>query len=171
MPNEEQNAHIQCHLFDYPLRDSSAGTHLYEALSYVWGDESIRTSIRIGKQDSEVTLNLHAALLHLRDRLLERVIWVDAICINQEDSKEKSHQVQLMAEIYAKASRVIVWLGEATDKTDQTFERIRIAATGQLTESSSNETSQEAILTLLQRPWFERIWVREYGFNNMGRHY
>lgn len=89
------------------------------------------------------------------------MLWIDAICINQEDDDEKGQQVQSMAKIYAKASRVIVWLGEAAEDSDQALEEIRIAAVKQSTNLAINETNhQQAILTLLERPWFRRIWVR-----------
>ncbi|RYP78247.1 hypothetical protein DL771_000724 [Monosporascus sp. 5C6A] len=158
MPHEDKNARIQCQLFDYPLRDSSEGTHLYEALSYVWGDDGNRQPILIDNHELKVTSNLHAALLRLRDRLLQRVIWIDAICINQGDANEKGQQVQSMANIYAKASRVIVWLGEAAADSDQAIEDIRTAAE-QFSGFLISGTGQQAILTLLQRPWFQRIWV------------
>ncbi|RYP52665.1 hypothetical protein DL768_002221 [Monosporascus sp. mg162] len=164
MNSPTTHKHTQNELFDYPLRDSNEGTHLYEALSYVWGDEGNRQPISIDNHDLKVTSNLHAALLRLRDRLLPRVIWIDAICINQGDPNEKGQQVQSMAKIYAKASRVIVWLGEAAADSDQAIEYIRTAAVEEsskslVDESLVNETSQQAILTLLQRPWFQRIWV------------
>jgi hypothetical protein len=101
--------------------------------------------------------NLYVALSHLRDRSIERTIWIDAICINQRDPKEKGQQVQSMAKIYAKASRVIVWLGGATPDSGQALEEIRIAAE-QRTKRSINES---AILELLEGPWFQRIWVRK----------
>jgi hypothetical protein len=74
-----------------------------------------------------VTVNLHEALSHLRDRSIERIIWVDAVCINQNDGEEKGQQIQLMAKIYGQASRVLVWLGEAADNSDQALEEIRLA--------------------------------------------
>lgn len=81
MPNEDETAPIRCKLFDYSLQDLRKGTHLYEALSYVWGDPSKRLSISVDKHDLPVTTNLHAALSHLRDHSVERIIWVDAVCI------------------------------------------------------------------------------------------
>lgn len=61
-----------------------------------------------------------------------------------------------MAEIYAKANRVTVWLGDEADHSSQALEQIRHAADEQSKKTSGNET---AILELLRRPWFERIWV------------
>ena len=67
--------------------------------------------IYINNQEFPVRANLHAALSHLRVRFLERILRIDTLCIDQEDNAEKGRQVQSMAKIYAKASRMIVWLG------------------------------------------------------------
>jgi hypothetical protein len=131
-------------------------------MSYVWGFKEKPRSISVDNYDLPVGANLHAALSHLRDHYVERIMWIDAICINQEDPKEKAHQVQFMAKIYAKANRVTVWLGEAAADSDQALEEIRQAA-DKLSKSSDNET---AILAILQRQWFQRIWVREQMLNN-----
>ncbi|KAK4251198.1 hypothetical protein C7999DRAFT_37810 [Corynascus novoguineensis] len=107
MPHRDESAPIQCQLFDYTLLDSGKGTHLYEALSYVWGSEEKPHSISTDKGDLLVTINLYMALKRLRDHSLDRIIWVDAICINQSDTEERNSQVQSMAKIFAKASRVV----------------------------------------------------------------
>jgi hypothetical protein len=169
MPNENNTANIRCELFEYALRESDKATHPYEALSYVWGNEDKRQSLIIDNQYLGVTRNLHAALLRLRDRDITRVIWVDAVCINQADEKEKEHQIQSMAKIYGKASRVIVWLGETADDSDGALEAIRTARK-KFTNSPNEEMIPKAILLLLQRPWFRRIWVRQ-TFNNIHKNY
>ncbi|KAF2188912.1 HET-domain-containing protein [Zopfia rhizophila CBS 207.26] len=157
VPNENERADAQCELFVYSLQESDKATHPYEALSYVWGSLDKRQSIFIVDQSFAVTPNLHAALLRLRDRDITRIIWVDAVCINQADGKEKAHQIQSMAKIYGKASRVIVWLGETVDDSDGTLEAIRAA--GKKSRNSSNKIIQQAITSLLQRQWFRRIWA------------
>ncbi|KAM0309730.1 hypothetical protein ACHAO8_008777 [Botrytis cinerea] len=157
LPNENEEADINCALFVYPLHDSGRGTHRYEALSYVWGDADNSCSICVNGHSLIVRANLHSALLRLRDPVLDRIIWIDAICINQEDLNERGHQVQLMAKIYSKASQVVVWLGEAADNSDLALEKIVIAANQ--SEISSSKITRKAILALLQRPWFRRIWV------------
>ncbi|RSM14826.1 hypothetical protein CDV31_005260 [Fusarium ambrosium] len=154
LPHQDEHALIQCQLFEFALVDSRS-TRPYEALSYVWGSETKPRSLSIDSCDLPVGENLYAALSHLRDCSLERIIWVDAICINQRDIKEKGTQVQSMAEIYAKASDVIVWLGEATPDSCQALEEIRVAAEQRTTLS----IDESAILRLLERPWFQRIWV------------
>ncbi|KAL6885399.1 heterokaryon incompatibility domain-containing protein [Trichoderma evansii] len=131
--------------------------HLYDALSYAWGSPKKARFISIGNCRLPITISLHDALLRLRDCFLERIIWVDAICINQKDTEERNNQVQRMAMIYAMANRVIVWLGEAEDNSDQALEEIHKSADGQPTKD--DKEIQNAILKLLQRAWFKRIWV------------
>ena len=159
--DSSERTEIRCELFEYTLQDPGKGTHLYEALSYTWGGSDKPRSISINKQNLAVTENLHAALLRLQDRSLERILWIDAICINQENLKEQSQQVQLMAKIYSKATRVLVWLGETADNSDTALERMRIAAENESPDSLNDKTIRQAILALLQRPWFRRIWVSE----------
>ena len=118
-----------------------------------------------------MTVNLHVALSRLRDRFVERLLQVDAICINQEDLKERKLQVQSMAKVYAKATRVVVFFSEATLDSDQALEKIRATAEGQSTGSEISPTALQAILTLPQRPWFQRIWVRDQTSNKTGREY
>jgi hypothetical protein len=141
-------------------------THLYKALSYVWGSKNKPQSISIDEHDLPVTVKLHAVPLRLRDRSFERIIWVDAVCIDQENLEERKQQVWLMAKIYSKAHRVIVWLREEARDTEGALENIRLAAIEESTDCSKKEMNQQAILNLLQGPWFQRIWVREQTFNH-----
>ena len=165
LPNEDEATLLQCELRNYSLQTSDTRTHLYEALSYVWGNKDETLPIYVDGVEFPVTVNLHAVLLRLRDRSLERMIWVDAVCIDQNNPKERNHQVQLMAKIYSKAHRVIVWLGMETEDIEGALENIRLAANEELTERSKKEMNQQTILNLLQRPWFQRIWVREQTLN------
>jgi hypothetical protein len=165
LPNEYETASLQCTLRNYSLPKSEIRTYLYEALSYVWGNPNETLPIFINGSPFPVSVNLHAALSRLRDRTFERIIWVDAICINQRKPEERKQQVQLMAQIYSKAHRVIVWLGEEGTDTKEALEDIRLAADGEISERLKKEMNQQTILNLLQRPWFQRIWVREQTLN------
>lgn len=159
-PDRDKSADIHCELFQYSLQDT-CGTHLYEALSYVWGNSEKRLRIFIHACNFDVTDNLHAALLQLRNHSMERILWVDAICIDQANQKEKEMQIQLMAKIYGQANRVIVWLGEAATDSDEALKKIRVAGGEVPLHSPDNETNQNPVLALLQRSWFRRIWVRD----------
>lgn len=95
---------------------------LYTALSYVWGDESIRRVIFVNGREVSVAKNLFDALAALRYKNKCRIIWVDALCINQCDLEEKSSQVALMSRIYWRSSRAIGWLGLADETSDVTID-------------------------------------------------
>ena len=164
LPNSNPNSRIECQLITFSMLDSGS-THPYESLSYVWGSENNKLPIYVDGDELYVTANLHVALSHLRHCLLERILWVDAICINQADDDEKGRQVLMMAKIYSKASRVVVWLGEAADDSDEVLEAIRVAAFQKSANSPVVKPSWEAIFTLLERGWFERIWVRDRRSN------
>lgn len=90
----------------------------YEALSYVWGDEKAKKRITVDGSNFEITENLYSALIHIRFEDRPRVLWIDAICIDQSNIKEKNHQVASMAEIYENCQRVIVWLGDEYDQVE-----------------------------------------------------
>jgi hypothetical protein len=157
MPDQDDTADIRCELFEYSLQSSCKASHLYEALSYVWGSPGEKLPIFIHGHSFDVTVNLRAALSRLRNHSMERTLWVDAICIDQQNLRERGHQVQLMAKIYGQANRVVVWLGEAADDSDQALEDIRTAAEREATYSSNSERSQKAVFKMLERSWFRRI--------------
>jgi len=97
----------------------------FEALSYVWGDASVTKQAHLCGKPFNVTTNLHSALRHLRYPDRPRTLWVDAICINQYDDDEKQSQVATMPKIYAAASNVIVWLGEADSSEEEVFDKLQ----------------------------------------------
>jgi len=92
---------------------------VYKALSYVWGDPTVTSPIQVDGYSFEATVNLVSALRHIRRSDSIVVLWVDAVCINQKDIKERNHQVQMMAQIYRSAEKVIAWLGEAGKDSDE----------------------------------------------------
>lgn len=102
----------------------------FNALSYVWGNPNDKTNIVINSKPVAVTCNLESALRHLRDWHIEETeglpIWVDAVCINQDDTYEQSEQVGIMGNIYRRASRVFSWLGEGNKDTDWAIPLIRL---------------------------------------------
>jgi hypothetical protein len=110
----EAVAPIQCMLRVVPLQHAPR----YEALSYNWGDLSNMETITVDHQEFKVTRNLETGLRRLRHSDRPRVLWVDAICINQNDITEKSIQVPLMGKLYTEASSVVVWLGGATERME-----------------------------------------------------
>ncbi|GAB1205870.1 hypothetical protein APSETT445_004549 [Aspergillus pseudonomiae] len=161
LPNEENTAPIKCQLLNYSLQKNRNGVHLYDALSYVWGDPARPQVIYIEDGEFKVNQNLHSALRRLRDPTFERILWVDAICINQADDKEKERQIQAMGKIYARANQVVVWLGDEADNSDKAMEgiRVKVADSYGVSEYANVGTHDAEISKLCERPWFRRIWV------------
>jgi len=89
----------------------------YEALSYVWGSTNSGHYITCDQPHTgscgliRITENCDLALRHLRSRQQPRRLWVDAVCINQEDVSERNLQIRIMANIYSCAEQTTVWLG------------------------------------------------------------
>ena len=143
---------------------SSLEPPVYEAVSYTWGEPIFSASIECSSLGRlPITENLSAALLHLRlvDRI--RVLWVDAICINQQDLVERSHQVTLLRDTFEKAENVIVWLGEDTGDASEAFKILRVVdpSSSSITDIVEliNSEGGKALRKLLERSWFRRIWV------------
>ncbi|KAH8660844.1 heterokaryon incompatibility, partial [Tricladium varicosporioides] len=146
----------------------------YIALSYAWGDNTRDQPLILNGKLTYITSSLQAALQQLRsfneiDKKAEvRPVWVDAICINQEDDLEKSWQVQKMGRIFHDAYRVIVWLGPASDSSSMAMEileqigvRFKDNSTLELFTSLPQlpENFGEALNDLLSRSWWKRVWV------------
>ncbi|PNP58229.1 hypothetical protein FNYG_15147 [Fusarium nygamai] len=97
---------LRCQLWQAYLDDIIP----YEALSYSWGSQSTPHEILVDGKTLSITESLYEALWHLRRPDEDRMLWVDALCIDQSNIKERGHQVNRMGEIYGKADKVIIWL-------------------------------------------------------------
>lgn len=102
---------IECRTRDASItKDGSSES--YEALSYTWSDETEQVSIEVSGVEAKITPHLAAALRRLRLKDRVRTLWIDQLCINQRDKKEKARQVQAMRYIYTHCTRCLVWWGE-----------------------------------------------------------
>ncbi|KAG8668076.1 hypothetical protein FPOAC2_10153 [Fusarium poae] len=110
-PATEENDRICCTLSHAELKPSNGSAPpVYEALSYVWGKPNFLELILLDDHEFFITPSLKYALSSLRSKTHARVLWVDAICINQSDIQERNQQVALMRDIYSKCQRDIAWL-------------------------------------------------------------
>jgi hypothetical protein len=176
---------------------------MYEALSYVWGSPKDGAKVQIRDSSSirlhhvfphfghdddgrtlPVTQNLHIALQYLRLPDKPRVMWIDALCIDQLNNEEKGPQVALMGAIYRLADHVVVWLGPEADNSDRAMRlmnelgsQIEVdwvsygisPATGATdrgladitTDLPFDEEDLCSIYYLLRRDWFDRLWIRQ----------
>jgi Heterokaryon incompatibility protein (HET) len=138
----------------------------FKALSYTWGGVDFKRTIVVNGHKVCITPNLYAALEHLRDLFSTAVLWVDAVCINQSDVRERNHQVSQMAMIYAAADEVISWLGEPADNSDLAMEFIASYTRSQrdVTRLRASATNRDsglwlALVSLWSRPYWTRVWV------------
>lgn len=165
LSSSSDNPQIECELIT-PKGDETKRKPYY-ALSWCWGKEkpSQYVSIRKGRKKyaKYVQPNLFAALHALRHHQNDRFLWIDAICINQEDLDEKNHQVEMMHEIFGNAECVCIWLGEAS-KSSRTALRfikdevLKLQNFDELCENATSTPKWRALLELMQREWFSRRW-------------
>ncbi|KAI0100813.1 heterokaryon incompatibility protein-domain-containing protein [Nemania sp. FL0031] len=182
LPGSPNESRVETRLFNASLE--SPGTS-YEALSYAWGavqDPQHLQTIRINGLTQRVTPNLYSALSSLRKADHSRILWVDSICINQGDLGERTQQIMLMARIYAKAERTVVYLGPSTATSTALFRFMnlplcrpskckRCGLDRTLIESLHNpleacttnglEESEvlEGFIDVCRREWWNRVWI------------
>jgi hypothetical protein len=160
----------------------------YDALSYVWGNPNDVTSIICNGRRLSITKSLANALQALRDTKKKRILWADAICINQSDTTEKGHQVKNMGHIYEHARRVIIWLGKDTEgiardcfgliresvnylerELEIYGETRKIPALDDSCLLSRDKTKWKQLEKLSSLEWFSRAWVvQEVGLAREG---
>lgn len=111
-------------------------------------------------------MNLESAWGHLRYEDRNRILWVDAVCINQIDEREKIHQIRLMGRIYRQAVQVCVWLGAPADNSDAAMDLLEVYDVASryermlLIEDRTDLVSHwKALFHLTGRPWFTRRWI------------
>ncbi|KAI8631254.1 heterokaryon incompatibility protein-domain-containing protein [Xylariaceae sp. FL1651] len=142
----------------------------FDALSYVWGDPSVKEGTMIcDGHRIDITFNLWSALRQIWAKWPTKRVWADAICINQDDIPERNQQVTIMGTIYSTAGTVIVWLGHSTQESRRLFKILENLKNRPLLKNTSESVraSQAApidglgtILTnVLSRPWFWRAWT------------
>jgi ankyrin repeat protein len=167
---------IQCELFEGLVNQSDGGIP-YNALSYTWGSMGKAAKIAVNGSIMHVTSNLYTALQHLRFEDQDRILWIDAICIDQDNVREKRHQVQQMSLIYKEAEQVVIWLGQGNQESDLVMDFMKRLqennvnvggdwrplakhqARLQLIDKHQNANLCQGIGSILERPWFWRIWI------------
>jgi hypothetical protein len=175
-PAQHHDQQLKCSCLPFAIDTAPS----FEALSYVWGCHTSAIEVLCNGQPFPIQPQLANALSQLRLQQLTRIVWADAICINQDDIEERNHQVSLMGSIYPSATRVIVWLGLADPKHTAialTFVEIIGTASEQYACKWNAVSSDDKIgdrvdpsiksfvpavcpslVELFGRPWFTRIW-------------
>ncbi|KAM0263917.1 hypothetical protein ACHAQJ_000952 [Trichoderma viride] len=194
------SASLNCHLVETEIADYDSGefgynkAERYQALSYTWGLPVFPHSLNVLDNDSSndsagdirITKNLHSALCSLRRPTEILVLWVDAVCIDQQNITERNNQVANFPKTYAGADSVLVWLGpddslshgrlcfgfftdlaalilgdpmSESNKDDRSWRKrfkINQAVSAFL---DGNASQPRPITSLLQRSWFRRRWI------------
>ncbi len=125
----------------------------YEALSYCWGPATPSRTVRCCGASLDVRENLYQALEYLRIRGTG-FLWVDSLCINQEDALEKSEQVRLMHSIFNRAKNVLSWLGQ-----DRAVALNHIGDPQLLPVTDLIEFQETVICELLSNNYWTRAWT------------
>lgn len=134
----------------------------FEAVSWCWGRDRWNHLLRVradtGDKCLKVPENLEVALRRLRLGDRYRILWVDAVCIDQVSSVEKSRQVPMMSEIYGKAKRVCVWLGEGDEASKKAIRFIReelldLKKFDQLCQDDEYGDQWIALIQFMEQPW------------------
>ena len=152
----------------------------FTALSYVWGDVIPPHWIVCNGHQVPITRSLWGVLSQLRKQQFHCLLWVDAICINQKDEKEKGSQVAMMRDIYKRAVNVIFWLGEQERYDEDAvhlmrsffekhpnrsdLEQHRVKTLEELGLPANND-GWCGWASLFSRPWFGRVWIVQEFLN------
>ncbi|RKL09596.1 hypothetical protein BFJ68_g9020 [Fusarium oxysporum] len=172
---------LRCQLWQAYLNDIIP----YEALSYSWGSQSTPHEIIVDEKTLSITESLYEALWHLRRPDEDRMLWVDALCIDQNNIKERGHQVNRMGEIYGKADKVIIWLGYLSGNAAKLKSAItlfedrvenlpgiprkwpredpRWKSRWKQVEAdlgpSCHDELVDGLQSFMEKPWFSRVWI------------
>jgi hypothetical protein len=179
---------ISCTISTHDLSGGSDKPEFF-ALSYTWGlshpdihdicidAASANIKVLFNEKEVSITENLKDFLYHCAfsdDAQLQGAMWVDALCINQANVPERSHQVNIMGDIYKAASHVVVWLGPADTSSEFAFELMDAIITVpkeerlQIHPHDVRDTASSPLLRLrnwkalarfFQRTWFNRVWL------------
>jgi hypothetical protein len=165
---------LSCRLLTEKLADNPR----FEAISYVWGSSEKDHDIVCNGHRLKITASLHGALSRTRSRWSKRVLWADSICINQNDNREKAHQVSLMGHIYTQADTVLICLPSVDDNHSQSAASL-VADVDRMFEATLEKIGNnwdsfpqpeqddpllsdprwESLGYLTRLPWFTRGWV------------
>ncbi|KAH7067441.1 heterokaryon incompatibility protein-domain-containing protein [Paraphoma chrysanthemicola] len=148
----------------YPGDVPQSNRFPYEAISYAWGEEPTSAALEVYGNSEPAFIaikpNVDMMLRYLRSTSRQRCLWIDALCINQSDLKEKSAQVKFMGEIYRQAKGVVIWLGPPSSSRPG-FDRFfaDLVAYAESNDSREREATAKMLRVVLERTWFQRRWI------------
>lgn len=157
-PASQRSNELSGSLIHASLREKSS----YEALSYRWGQPPFQDRIQIDGCVFEIGPNLAVALRELRKSDACRTLWIDAICINQNDEEERRQQVGEMQDIFTAAAQVLAWVGEAGEHGELAMSLLEHLQEKDLTDFRATKFKSPdwiALKDFWARSYWKRIWV------------
>ncbi|KAK5683574.1 hypothetical protein LTS10_005107 [Elasticomyces elasticus] len=151
----------------------------YETVSYAWGDATKHDIVYVGGHQLNVPISAKRVLQRMRRADKPRTVWIDVICVDQQNLVDRNYLVQLMCEIYSCTSTGFIWLGEDDHNTMATFDAIRALYHEAQSETRDFETFMETVwpgwwnvygaptsvafdakhmAQLFDNAWFSRLW-------------
>jgi hypothetical protein len=162
-PATEPTADLRCDMTHIDLLDDITYHPPYTALSYAWGSSDKPCDLWCGTTRISITASLNAALRAIRKPTWNFLVWVDAVCINQDDLQERNVQVANMVHIYSRASSVLVWLGDDDEDLNgaRCLEWLMYAGRHHFIALQNEITAVDKSLleVFFNRDWFKRRWV------------
>lgn len=167
------NADVEVDIQIVDAREWRSGVRTYTALSYFCGPPVLTDRISCHGLIISVTHRLHLALQYLRLEHDPRVLWIDALCIDQSNTNERHAQILLMHDIYRNADSVLAWLGEISDEVKAATmlgsrekgvvasypDETPVELCLKLAERVPLEALRSDFIGIFLRPWFTRTWV------------
>jgi hypothetical protein len=137
---------------DFPLR-----------IQYAWGDGLDTTTLILDGTSVPVAVSLYEALMAVRQKREDTLVWVDALSIDQQNTNERASQVRLMGQIYSKAVQVAIWLGPEADESALAVQLLEQVAQNLVSPQRIRSVRQypdsAALFALFKRNYWNRLWV------------
>lgn len=153
IPSYDPSMPISCTLEHKKFSDNPT----YESLSYTWGSpDGHKPTIYVDNKPMTIRENLWFALKDMRECYDSRTLWIDAVCIDQDNIDERTRQVRIMPFIYRRATKVLVWLGLEDSKVSQVLSKLR---RDDLDAIRNSVDLRLQIGLLCQRDYWKRLWI------------
>lgn len=180
-PSKEEDAPLVGRLEAFDLSQDGSGCS-FEAISYAWGSDIKDQTITINGRAMHITTSLRDSLRQTRRPDRPRALWADAICINQDDGREKSHQVSLMGQIYMTSRCTLICLGYSAESWPRQVATLMADVVAMIDRVMAGDDPDLKVnlgkfpwlkngdplladkrwhswAELVMQPWFERGWV------------
>ncbi|KAK0652499.1 heterokaryon incompatibility protein-domain-containing protein [Cercophora newfieldiana] len=160
----DEHGTICGHLENFSLDDPRCPD--FVTFSYVWGEEKFTREIQLDGHPFPVLEALHPLLEAICDHSSfrnDRWVWIDSICINQDDEHERAQQVQLMRRIYQQSSRTSIWLGPGDAESDRAIAFLHELKDGYklraLPAAAREPETWDSVRSFFKKPWWTRVWT------------